>query len=102
MMNERLYSVLVEPPEVGGWSKKRSIEWGNEEEKPAHHPDNILNWVDLTKSPGYECCRIHDNLQGRPNSVSNCPFQASKTDFYTQLIENTLASIGIDPEKHTF
>ena len=52
MMNERLYSVLVEPPEVGGWSKKKSIEWGNEEEKPAHHPDNILNWVDLIKSPG--------------------------------------------------
>ena len=32
--------------------KKKSIEWGNEEEKPAHHPDNILNWVDLIKSPG--------------------------------------------------
>ena len=24
----------------------------HEEEKPAHHPDNILNWVDLIKSPG--------------------------------------------------
>ena len=28
------------------------------------------------------------------------PFKPQKTDYYRQLIENTMKSIGIDPEKH--
>ena len=36
-----------------------------------------LGWFDKVTWK-YECCRIHEHLQGRPNSVSNCSFQASK------------------------
>ena len=57
MMNERQLAsytvVLLNHQRLVAGQKKKRIEWGNEEEKPAHHPDNILNWVDLTKSPGY-------------------------------------------------
>ena len=56
MINERQLAsytvVFLNHQRLVAGQKKKRIEWGNEEEKPAHHPDNILNWVDLTKSPG--------------------------------------------------
>ena len=56
MLNERQLAsytvVLLNHQRLVAGQKKKRIEWGNEEEKPDHHPDNILNWVDLKKSPG--------------------------------------------------
>ena len=105
MLNERQlasYSVvLLNHQRLVAGHKKKRIEWGNEEEKPDHHPDNILNWVDLTKSPGNMSAAEFMNIcKEDPIMFPIAPFKPQKTDFYRQLIENTLTSIGIDPEKH--
>ena len=105
LMNERQLAsyavVLLNHQRLVSGKKRKKIEWGNAEEKPDHHPDNVVNWGDLIKSPGnmsageFKLIAKEDPLQ-----FPIAPFKPQKSDYYRQLIENTMTSIDIDPEKH--
>ena len=78
------------------------IEGGNYEKKPDHHLDNIVNWIDLIKSPGnmsageFKLIAKEDPLQ-----FPFAPFKPQKSYYYRQLIRDTMTSIDIDTLKNT-
>ena len=105
LMNERQLAgyalVLLNHQRLVSGKKRKRIEWGNEEEKPEHHPDNIADWVDFIKSPGNMSAGEFMNIAKEdPLQYPIAPFKPQKTDYYRKLIENTMISINLDPENH--
>ena len=105
LMNERQLAsyavVLLNHQRLVSGKKRKKIEWGNDEEKPDHHPDNIVNWGDLIKSPGNMSAGEFKLIAKEdPVQFPIAPFKPQKSDYYRQLISNTMISIDMDPEKH--
>ena len=80
---------------------KKKIEWGSEVEKPENHPDEIVKWEDLTKTPR-NMTVVEFEAIAIPNPVEFpiAPFKPQKSDYFRQLIRNILISRRIDPETH--
>ena len=94
--------VLLNQQRLVSGKKRKKIEWGNYEKKPDHHLDNIVNWIDLIKSPGnmsageFKLIAKEDPLQ-----FPFAPFKPQKSYYYRKLIRDTMTSIDIDTLKNT-
>ena len=54
-MNEKQMSnyavVIIKHQRLSAGHRKKKIEWRNANEKPPVHPDEMVKWEDLTKTP---------------------------------------------------
>ena len=104
-MNEKQMSnyavVIINHQRLSAGQRKKKIEWGNTNEKPPVHPDEMVKWEDFTKTPRnmsateFESIAIED-----PVEFPIAPFKPQKAHYYRQLIKNMLTSMKINPETH--
>ena len=94
--------VLLNHQRLVSGKKRKKIEWGNDEEKPDHHPDNVVNWGDLIKSPGNMSAGEFKLIAKEdPLRFPFAPSKPQKSYYYRQLIRDTMTSIDIDTLKNT-
>ena len=81
--------------------KRKTVEWGHPEDKPEHHPEEIVNWESLVKTPANMSAAEFETIaKPDPTKYPVPPHKPKKADFYRALILNTLLSKNVDPENH--
>ena len=105
VMNEKQLSnytvVILNHMRLSSGQKKKKIEWGNANEKPAVHPDELVKWEDLSKTPRNMTALEFENIAiANPLEFPVAPYKPQKTHYYRKLINNILRSLNIDPENH--
>ena len=79
----------------------KKVDWGNPLEKPLHHPDEIVDWENFTKAPRNMSITEFERIaKADPVKYPKAPFKPQKAHYFRKLIENSLASMQIDPEIH--